>query len=206
MAEQKEKQQGLSRRGFLKGVGTGAIATAILPELPGHSTQAEETSSGEITETTISLRVNGQEHTLTVEPRTTLLTALRDQLSLTGTKQICDRGTCGGCTVIVDGKTIYACMTLAIDMEGKQIQTIEGFADGDQLHPVQEALIEHDALMCGFCTPGFVMSVAALLEENPGPSLDDVKLGVSGNVCRCGAYARIFEAALAAAEKMEERV
>ncbi len=201
MANQKEERHVISRRGFLKGMGTGAVATAILPELPSQSVEAEETTQ-EITEATITLHINGKDHKLTVEPRTTLLSALRDRLELTGTKQVCDRGTCGGCTVIVDGRTVYACMTLAIDMEGKNIRTIEGLAAGDELHPVQEAFIEKDALMCGFCTPGFVMSVAALLEGNPDPSLDEVKEGVSGNMCRCGTYPRVFEAALAAAQQM----
>ena len=205
MADEQKKGHGVSRRGFLTGIGTGAVATAILPQIPGRPVDAQ-IGPNEITETRLSLRINGTEHKLAVEPRTTLLSALRDQLNLTGTKQVCDRGTCGGCTVIVDGKTVYACMSLAIDMEGKDIRTVEGLADGDRLHPIQEAFIEKDALMCGFCTPGFVMSVAALLGENPDPSMDDIKLGVSGNICRCGTYPRVFEAALAAAQKMKKGV
>jgi aerobic-type carbon monoxide dehydrogenase small subunit (CoxS/CutS family) len=120
---------------------------------------------------------------------------------LTGAKKICDRGECGGCTVLVNSETRYACMMLAIEAQGQEITTVEGLLQGDQLHPVQAAFVEHDALQCGFCTPGFVMSVAALLEKNPNPTLDDVREGVSGNTCRCGAYARIFEAALTAARR-----
>ena len=136
---------------------------------------------------------------MTAEPRHTLLDVLRNRLDLTGAKPICDRGSCGGCTVLVDGQPVYSCMMLAVDAVGKEITTIEGISDGQRLDPVQQAFVEHDALMCGFCTPGFVMSVKALLNRNPNPTLDDVKAAVSGNLCRCGTYPRVFEAALAAA-------
>jgi aerobic-type carbon monoxide dehydrogenase small subunit (CoxS/CutS family) len=151
---------------------------------------------------TISLSINGAQRKVTVEPRTTLLSALRDRLQppLTGTKLVCDRGSCGACTVLLGGKPVYSCMTLAVDVVDKPIITIEGIADDpDHLHPVQAAFIEHDALQCGFCTPGFVMSVTHLLSDNPKPTLDDVRHACAGNVCRCGTYPRVFEAALAAA-------
>jgi aerobic-type carbon monoxide dehydrogenase small subunit (CoxS/CutS family) len=125
-----------------------------------------------------------------------------ERLDLTGSKQICDRGECGGCTVLMDGKTVYSCMVLAIDAQNKEIITVEGLAEGDELHPIQEAFIEHDALQCGFCTPGFVMSAKALLDENSNPTLEEIKRGLAGNLCRCGAYPRIFEAVQTAANRM----
>jgi len=148
------------------------------------------------------LRINGQTHTVDIEARATLASVLRDQLEITGAKVVCDRGECGACTVMVDGRTAYSCTMLALDAQDKEISTIEGLADGDKLHPVQEAFIEKDALMCGFCTPGFVLSTKALLDKNNNPTLEEVKRGVSGNICRCGTYPRVFEAALAAAQKM----
>jgi len=127
-----------------------------------------------------------------------------ERIDLTGTKQVCDRGECGGCTVLMDGKAVYSCMILALDAQGKEITTIESLADGDKLHPIQEAFVEHDALQCGFCTPGFVMSAKALLDENPDPTLEEIKHGLAGNLCRCGAYPRIFEAVQTAAKRMRK--
>ncbi|MCS6903495.1 MAG: (2Fe-2S)-binding protein [Candidatus Bipolaricaulota bacterium] len=155
--------------------------------------------------TPIKLIVNGETHELLVEPRRTLLNALRKDLGLTGTKKACDEGTCGACTVLLDGKPIYACMALALECEGKTIETIEGLARNGKLHPIQEAFIEEDALQCGFCTPGQIISVKALLDENPKPTLEDVKRALAGNLCRCGAYPKIFKAALRAAELLESR-
>jgi len=147
----------------------------------------------------VKLTVNGQEYEVYVEPRRTLLDALRKDLGLTGTKKGCDEGTCGACTVLLDGKPIYACMALAVECEGKSIETIESLEQGGQLHPVQRAFIEQDAFQCGFCTPGQVMSVKALLDMNPDPSTEEVKGALAGNLCRCGAYPKIFKAALSAA-------
>ena len=152
--------------------------------------------------TPVNLRVNGEEHEVIIEPRRTLLDVLRKDLGLTGAKKGCDEGTCGACTVLLDGRPVYACLTLAIECEGREIETIEGLAKDGQLHPVQQAFIEHDALQCGFCTSGQVLSVKALLDENPNPTEEDVKRAVSGNLCRCGAYPKIVKAALAAAEKL----
>lgn len=153
--------------------------------------------------TSIQLVVNGETHDLVVEPRTTLLDALRDQLGLTGTKQGCNEGTCGTCTVLIDGKALYACMTLAVECEGREIETIEGLSTGDDLHPIQISFIEHDALQCGFCTPGQIMSVKGLLDGTPNPTEADVERAVSGNLCRCGAYPNIVEAALDAARQTD---
>jgi aerobic-type carbon monoxide dehydrogenase small subunit (CoxS/CutS family) len=151
----------------------------------------------------VKLKVNGADKSATIEPRTTLAEALRHNLDMTGTKIVCDRGACSACTVWLDGTPVNSCMTLAIDAQGKDIRTIEGLATGDNLHPVQEQFIEHDAMQCGFCTPGMIMSCAALLEHNKNPSLDDVKTATSGNLCRCGTYPKVFDATLAAAKMMK---
>lgn len=208
----KEKKQGtnISRRNFLKGVGTGTVAATVAPSvLIGSEKAAEAQTEDAVANATIQLNINGKPYQVEVEARTTLLTVLRDgidtsgtNIDLTGAKLICDRGECGGCTVMVDGKTVYACMMLAMDAQDKQITTVEGLADGDDLHPVQEAFVQHDALMCGFCTPGFVVSSAALLNENTKPTLEDIKVGLAGNTCRCGTYPFIFDAVKTASRKM----
>ncbi|RKU24914.1 hypothetical protein C6503_00050 [Candidatus Poribacteria bacterium] len=208
----KEKKQGtnISRRSFLKGVGTGTVAATVAPSVLIGSEQAADAQAGEaVASATIQLNINGKPYQVEVEARTTLLTVLRDgidasgnNIDLTGAKLICDRGECGGCTVMVDGKSVYACMMLAMDAQDKQITTVEGLADGDNLHPVQEAFVQHDALMCGFCTPGFIVSSAALLSENAKPTLEEIKVGLSGNTCRCGTYPFIFDAVKTASKKM----
>jgi carbon-monoxide dehydrogenase small subunit/xanthine dehydrogenase YagT iron-sulfur-binding subunit len=146
------------------------------------------------------LHVNGNSVEVQIDPATTLVEVLRDTLGLTGTKIGCDRGACSACTVWVDGEVISSCMTFALDVRGKQIVTIEGLGRSGALHPVQQAFIEHDALQCGFCTPGMVMSCARLVDRNPNCTLEDVKQAVSGHLCRCGTYPNIFKATLAAAE------
>ena len=208
----KEKKQGtnISRRSFLKGVGTGTVAATVAPSvLIGGEKTADAQMGDTVANATIQLNINGKPYQVEVEARTTLLTVLRDgidtsgnNVDLTGAKLICDRGECGGCTVMVDGKTVYACMMLAMDAQDKQITTVEGIADGDDLHPVQEAFIQHDALMCGFCTPGFIVSSASLLSENTKPTLEEIKIGLSGNTCRCGTYPFIFDAVKTASKKM----
>ena len=208
----KEKKQGtnISRRNFIKGVGTGTVAATVAPSVLISGEQTADAQTGDAVESaTIQLNINGKPYQVEVEARTTLLTVLRDgidtsgdNIDLTGAKLICDRGECGGCTVMVDGKSVYACMMLAMDAQDKQITTVEGLADGDDLHPVQEAFIQHDALMCGFCTPGFVVSSAALLSENTKPTLEEIKVGLSGNTCRCGTYPFIFDAVKTASRKM----
>jgi xanthine dehydrogenase YagT iron-sulfur-binding subunit len=140
------------------------------------------------------LTVNGQEHSLEIDPRVTLLDALRERLTLTGSKKGCDHGQCGACTVVINGKRVLSCLTLAVMHEGDQITTIEGLASGDQLHPLQSAFIEHDGFQCGYCTPGQIMSAYALLSEKCGPSDADVRECMSGNLCRCGAYPNIVAA------------
>jgi xanthine dehydrogenase YagT iron-sulfur-binding subunit len=149
----------------------------------------------------VGLTVNGQRVTVHVPPRRTLLDTLRQSLGLTGSKRVCDEGTCGACTVIVDDRPVYSCMTLAVACEGKRIETIEGLSKDGELHPVQRAFIDADAFQCGFCTPGQIMSVVALLRETAGPTEDDVRRAVAGNLCRCGAYPNIVSAGVNAGRR-----
>jgi xanthine dehydrogenase YagT iron-sulfur-binding subunit len=157
------------------------------------------------TKVPVTLSVNGRAAKVLIEPRRTLLSVLREELGLTGSKRGCGRGECGACTVIIDGETAYACMTLAIDCEGRQIRTVDGLMQGEKLHPVQEAFVAHDAYQCGFCTPGQVMSAVALLEHNAHPSEAEIRHEMAGNLCRCGAYPNILKAILSTAEKGEAR-
>ena len=153
----------------------------------------------------VTLYVNGDDHHLLIEPRRTLLDTLRDDLHLTGAKKVCNMGNCGACTVMVDGRTMYSCLLLAVDCQDRQITTIEGIADGGQLDPVQEAFIRADAFQCGFCTPGQIISMRALLNERPDPTDDEIRRAVSGNLCRCGAYVNIIKAGHLAAEIAAQR-
>jgi xanthine dehydrogenase YagT iron-sulfur-binding subunit len=197
---------GVTRRGFLKGAGLTAAGAAIMENglLGAKDAAALELEPEPVVvgpgRVPVSLRINGQAHRVNVEPRTTLAEALRFELGLTGTKVVCDRGSCSACTVWLDSTPVCSCMTLAVDVGSRAVTTIEGLAEGDELHPVQEAFIEHDAMQCGFCTPGMIMSCAALLKQNRNPTLDDVKTATSGNLCRCGTYPKVFEATLAAAK------
>jgi aerobic-type carbon monoxide dehydrogenase small subunit (CoxS/CutS family) len=191
----------LTRRDLLFGVGATAAASAALedckpPDPPVGGEGAVGPGAVRLT-----LRVNGREHALAVEPRATLADVLRFDLALTGTKVVCDRGSCSACTVWIDGAPVVSCTTFALDAVGREVTTIEGLARGDALHPVQAAFVEHDAMQCGFCTPGMVMSCAALLARNASPTIDDVRAATSGNLCRCGTYPKVFAATLAAAKK-----
>ena len=196
--EAQKPTSGFSRRGFLQGVGVsgGAIGTGIL-----ESEAQAQTPTGVISgETAITLQINGKPHKATVEPRVTLLDVMRNQLDLTAAKRVCDRGTCGACTVIVDGKATYACTILAIDAQGKKIETLEGIAQGRNPHPIVNAFVEHDAQQCGYCTPGFVVAAKAFLDRTPNPSYEQVKEGLGGNFCRCGTYVGIRKAVMDAAK------
>jgi len=192
---------GVSRRDFMKGIGSGALGTAVLAPLRGQTIATKKGRVPVYDRKTIALTVNGQKLSLDVEASETLLDALRDKLDLTGAKKVCDRGECGGCTVLLDGVPVYACMTLAVRADGKAVKTVEGLAESGRLTPVQEAFIEKDGYQCGYCTPGFIMTTTALLEKNPSPSLDEIKRALSGNLCRCGNYAKIYQAVDAAAKK-----
>jgi aerobic-type carbon monoxide dehydrogenase small subunit (CoxS/CutS family) len=193
--------QGLSRRSFLKSFGTSAAlaataqAEAVADELA--QANAERTYGPEAVP--ITLTVNGQPLKLQLEPRVTLLEALREHSPLTGAKEVCDRATCGACTVLLDGAPIYSCSMLAIEAQGRAITTVEGLAKAGKLSPIQQAFVDEDASMCGYCTPGFVLSVTGLLSQNPHPSADEVKHACAGNLCRCGTYPRVLRAALKAA-------
>jgi len=149
----------------------------------------------------IKLKVNGELYEVAIHQHRTLAEVLREELDLIGTKEACNQGDCGSCTVIMDGKTVSSCLTLAVEAEGREIRTVEGIADGEELSPLQQAFIDHGAIQCGFCTPGMVMSATALLEENPNPTEDEVRMGIAGNICRCTGYTKIVEAVLATAEE-----
>jgi len=148
----------------------------------------------------IQLNVNGELYEVAVHEHRTLAEVLREELDLIGTKEACNQGDCGSCTVILDGKTVTSCLTLAVEADGREVRTIEGISDGGELNPVQKAFVEYGAIQCGFCTPGMVMSATALLEENPNPTEDEVRMGIAGNICRCTGYTKIVEAILAVSE------
>ena len=191
----------ISRRGFLKGVSAGAVATGLVQPVAGKKVAEAATKVVGPEGVSITLNVNGASRKLTVEPRVTLLDALRNRLDTTGAKKGCDRGTCGACTVLVDGDPIYSCSMLAVEAEGAEITTVEGLGTPDDMSDVQEAFVEHDASQCGFCTPGFVVATTAFVRDNPGASLDEVRAGMGGNLCRCGTYKGITEVAYNLAKK-----
>src|SRR5437667_598197 len=191
----------VSRRDFLKSAGVSGLATAVttvaVPDAQT-TTGARVVGPGDVP---VQLMVNGKRVELKIEPRVTLLDAVRNRADLTGNKRVCDRGSCGACTMIVDGRTVYSCSTLAIEVQGKQIRTVDGLSTGNTLHPVQQAFCDVDALMCGFCTPGFVVATVAVLEKHPNATRDQIAKGLDGNICRCGTFVRILEAANAAKAK-----
>ncbi|MGW5135459.1 (2Fe-2S)-binding protein [Streptomyces sp. NPDC004135] len=186
---------GVSRRGF---VGGSLAAVTAVPLLTGQAATAEAAPAATVdgvTPVTVRTAVNGDPVTLRVDPRATLLDTLRERLDLKGTKKGCDRGQCGACTVHIDGRRVLSCLTLAATTSGHQVTTIEGLADGDRLHPMQQAFVDHDGLQCGFCTPGQIMSAVAMVEnEGPARSDDEIRERMSGNICRCSAYPRIVDA------------
>ena len=187
------QRSALSRRRFFNSVAAGATEAAILTVPAAAQSKPPAAPAGELLKA--DLTINGRTHSLMVEPRTTLLHVLRERLGLTGAKSGCERGECGGCTVLIDGLARYACMTLAMEAVGSQITTVEGLLQGEELGLVQQAFVEEDAFQCGYCTPGQVMSVEGLLRKTPEPTLEQIREASSGNLCRCGAYAHIFRAA-----------
>ena len=196
-----ERDGGVSRRSFIQTLGlsaaAGAVETRAAPDAQAPDRQPAVTIRGPGAFQT-ALRVNGRERPLRIEAGTTLAEALRADLGLTGTKEVCDRGACGACSVLVDGRLVASCMMLAVDAEGAEVTTVEGLAPGETLDPVQQAFIRHDALQCGYCTPGLLVACRALLAENPKPTLLEIQRGLSGNLCRCGTYTNVFNAVLAA--------
>ncbi len=208
MTEQQPKKPGgsagHSRRDFLRGSGVAAAtavltgqATAVLDEAQAAQNEPKVLSGA----AEIALKINGQERSCSVEPRSTLLDVLRNRLDVTGPKRVCDRASCGACTVIIDGDPVYSCTTLAVSCQGKSIETLESFDTGERGVPY--AFKQNDGLQCGYCTPGFVTSCKALLDKNPNPSLDEVRQGLDGNICRCGTYIGVMQAALAAAKAVK---
>lgn len=200
-----KKRKIFTRRDFLKGFGGGALGVAVVPKILSQDVSYLEIKKGGIplySKKQITLTVNEKKYVLTVEPQDTLLYILREKLNLTGTKKICEHGQCGGCTVLLDGVPVYSCLTLAIRADGKKITTIEGLETKGNLHPVQQAFIEKDGYQCGFCTSGFIMSSVALLKKNKNPSPEEIKTALSGNLCRCGNYFKIYEAVAAASKSL----
>jgi aerobic-type carbon monoxide dehydrogenase small subunit (CoxS/CutS family) len=198
----------ISRRQFLEATGAGLVIAAAVPGLAQVGPPETPTAPAEaapaslapgVPRTAIQLVTNGIEREIEVEDRWTLVELLRDHLHLTGTKIGCDRGECGACTVLLDGKPVYSCSYLAVWADGRSVETVEGLAENGRLHPLQEAFIEHDGPQCGFCTPGQLMSARALLERHPHPTADEVRAALTGNICRCSNYNRYLEAVLAAA-------
>jgi len=195
-----EDASGLSRRGFLKGISVGTMATGILSTAGLQEAAAKD---GEVVgpdALEITLNINGKNRKVKVEPRVTLLDALRNRLDLTGCKKVCDRGTCGACTVLVDDQPAYSCSMLAMEAIGRKITTVEGLGSPEKLNAVQKAFIDHDAQQCGFCTPGFVVACTAFVREHPKATVEDVRAGLGGNLCRCGTYAGMILAAADAAQ------
>jgi xanthine dehydrogenase YagT iron-sulfur-binding subunit len=191
------KAKGITRRQFLTTMGAGAAVAAASGSLAAEESKPELLRADE--KARITLSINGRRHHLLVEPRWSLLYVLRERLGLTGTKVGCERGECGACTVLIDAVPRYACLTLAVEAQGARITTLEGLMSGEDLGPVQRAFIEDDAFQCGYCTPGQIMAAEGLLRANPEPSDEEIRQGMSGNLCRCGAYDHIFKAVRRAA-------
>ena len=190
-----------TRRDFLRGMGTGAIAASIATVESPLARNAEAALPPGLREAVLRLDINGRVQRVRVKSHWTLLDVLRKELGLTGTKRFCDRGGCGACTVILEGKSIYACSRLAIEADNKRITTIEGLSDEQNIHPIQQSFIQHDGLQCSFCTSGMIMSVKAFLDKSPHPSIDEMKEALSGNICRCSAYPKILQSAMAVAAR-----
>jgi len=181
------------------GISTGALGSGILETAALTAPAGNVAGPGAVP---VTLKINGKPYNLNIEPRVTLIDALRNRLDLTGAKKVCDRAACGACTVIMDGKVVYSCNVLAIEAQGKDIQTIEGFSQNGRLHPVSAAFVNHDAQQCGYCTPGFVVAVKGFLDKHPNPTEQDVEAGLGGHLCRCGTYMGVRKAALEAAKEM----
>jgi len=198
----KAKPKVFSRRGFIKGIGSGVVGGyMVAPAIPKISRKIiDEIDKEGTNKEPLSLKINGKKVNILVEPRTTLAEVLRNRFKLTGTKVICNQGECGGCTVLMNGNAVFSCHLLALDAAGTEITTIEGLMSGEKLHPIQEAFAEHDGLQCGFCTPGQIMAAEAILIKNPKPSKEEIIDGMSGNLCRCAAYPNILKSIIAAAE------
>ena len=198
-SEEDKTKRGITRRQFLTTMGVGTAAVAVSGKRAAQAAEEEAViKAGEMTR--VSLNINGRRHRLMVEPRWSLLFVLRERLGLAGTKAGCERGECGACTVLINDVPRYACLTLAIEAEGAKVTTVEGLMKGEELGAVQQAFLEEDAFQCGYCTPGQIMTAEGLLRANPTPAVDEIRRGMSGNLCRCGAYANIVASVQRAAE------
>ena len=193
----------VSRRAFLKGsaIATGALSSALIPGVA--DAQLPDAVQPDPRQTAVSLKVNGVAYRKEIPNNTTLLQFLREDLKLTGTKMGCDRLQCGACTVIVNGKNVYSCTTLAVEASGGDVLTVEGLANDDKLHPIQQAFLEHSGFQCGFCTPGQMMSTKVFLDKTANPTEDQARLALSGNLCRCAAYKKILESVMAASRLLK---
>ena len=190
----------------MKSAGVSGLATAVTTAAAGQAEAQTGPAAVGPGDVPVSLMVNGKRLDLRIEPRVTLLDAIRNRADLTGNKRVCDRGTCGACTMIVDGRTVYSCSTLAIEVQGKAVRTVDGLASANgTMHPVQQAFCDVDALMCGFCTPGFVVATVAMLEKFPNATPEQMRKGLDGNICRCGTFVRVMEAAQKAKTMMGGR-
>lgn len=200
MKDSEKPKSGVTRRDFLKTAGGGAIGTTVLASLPPGVAKAGKSPDEGNEKQPLVFKVNGILRSLMVKPSDTLLEVIRGQLGLTGTKKTCNRGMCGACTVLLDDKPVYSCHMLALDAAGREVVTIEGLMQGEELHPIQKAFVDHDGLQCGFCTPGQVMAAEGLLRRTSKPDREEILTGMSGNICRCSAYPKIMESVIAAAE------
>ena len=200
---QDQVDSGYSRRGFLRGVGLSGGAALGTGLIEDGAQAAPATGVAGPAAVPVTLHINGKPHTVSLEPRVTLLDALRNYLDLTGAKRVCERGTCGACTVLLDGKAVYSCSVLAIDAQGREIRTIESLSEGAAPHPLVKAFVDHDAQQCGFCTPGFVMAAKGFLDHHPNATEAQVKEGLNGNLCRCGTYMGVRKAVVEAAHLMK---
>ena len=201
--DQTRSGPGFNRRNFLKGSSVAVAATAMANAAEEASAQEKKKANVVPAKpSAVKLEINGKSHTVTVEPRVTLLDVLRDDLNLTGAKEVCDASkNCGACTVIIDGKAVYACTKLAHECAGKKITTVEGLSTSDKIDDVVRCFVKHDATQCGFCTPGFVVATKAFVNANPGATLEQIRKGLGGNICRCGTYHGVTHAALECAQK-----
>ncbi|MGH9255025.1 MAG: 2Fe-2S iron-sulfur cluster-binding protein [Vicinamibacterales bacterium] len=202
--DQKNPDASVSRRAFLKGsaVATGALSSTLIPA-PDADAQLPVATEPDPRHTVVTMKVNGVSYRKDVPNHTTLLRFLREDLKLTGAKMGCDRSQCGACTVIVNGRNVYSCTTLAVEATGAEVLTIEGLATGDALHPIQQAFIQHSGFQCGFCTSGQIMTTKVFLERVPRPTEDEARRALSGNLCRCAAYKRILESVMTASRLMQ---
>jgi xanthine dehydrogenase YagT iron-sulfur-binding subunit len=194
-----QDESGVSRRSFLKGTGV-ALSVPLVAGVRTVEVAGQQVKIIGPNKTPVTLNINGKNQTLNLEPRVTLLDALRNDADVTGAKRVCDRATCGACTMVVDGKPVYSCTMLAVEAQGKKITTVESLEQNGRLHPIQQAFVDNDAQQCGFCTPGFVMACKALLDKNPNPTPEQLKAGLGGNLCRCGTYVGVRAAVEQAAK------